>query len=166
MGLHHIGGAGYNPALKLCGRGRIAVARGYMAESEQKSSLPESAELVVSAERHQQLQDIVSYVKGLHHFIDPDMYDIPLRQLEELEWCVEGVEYESKDFKECFGFTMPVTWTDLMFLETVVMAADTYSHRKTTGYRVENITDQGFDDLMKWLAKAEDNLFRSKLKKP
>lgn len=137
-----------------------------MAGNEKQSSLPESAELVVSAERHQQLQDIVAYVKGLHHFIDPDMYDIPLKKLEELEWCVEGVEYESKDFKECFGFTMPVTWNDLMFLEIVVMAADTYSHRKTTGYRVEHITDQGFDDLMKWLVKAENDLFRSKLKKP
>ncbi|MDP3090913.1 MAG: hypothetical protein Q8N04_09560 [Nitrospira sp.] len=96
-----------------------------MAEPEPKSNPPESAELIVSAERHQQLQDIVSYVKGLHHFIDPDMYDILLKQLEELEWCVEGVECESKDFKECFGFTMQVTWNDLMFLETVVMAADT-----------------------------------------
>lgn len=67
-----------------------------MAESEQKSSPLESAELVVSAERHEQLQDIVAYVKGLHHFIDPDMYDIPLKQLEQLEWCVEGVEFESE----------------------------------------------------------------------
>lgn len=137
-----------------------------MAEPERKSNPSMSAELVVSAERHQQLQDIVAYVKGLHHYIDPDMYDIPLKQLEELEWCVEGVEFESEGDKECYGFTMPVSWEDLRFIETVVMAADTYSHRKTTGYRVEHLTDQGFDDLMKWLAKAEDNLFRSTLKKP
>jgi hypothetical protein len=163
--LLHAGGAGYNPALNLCGRGRIAVARGCMAESEQKSSPLESAELVVSAERHEQLQDIVAYVKGLHHFIDPDMYDIPLKQLEQLEWCVEGVEFESEGYKEYYGFRMPVSWEDLRFIETVVMAADTYSHRKTTGYRVDNLTDQGFDDLLKWLAKAEDDLFRSKLKK-
>lgn len=137
-----------------------------MAEPERKSNPSMSAELVVSAERHQQLQDIVAYVKGLHHYIDPDMYDIPLKQLEELAWCVEGVEFESEGDKECYGFTMPVFWEDLRFIETVVMAADTYSHRKTTGYRVEHLTDQGFDDLMKWLAKAEDNLFRSTLKKP
>lgn len=136
-----------------------------MAENKQESGIPETVELVVSAERHQQLQDIVSYVKSLHHFIDPDMYDISMRKLEELEWCVEGVEYESQDFKECFGFTMQASWSDLMFLETVVMAADTYSHRKTTGWRVDGITDQGFDDLMKWLAKAGNDL-RSKLKNP
>lgn len=135
-----------------------------MAEPEQQSNQPETAELVVSAERHQQLYDIVSYVKGLHHHIDPDMYDIPLKQLEELEWCVDGVEFESEGDKEWYGFTMPVSWRDLCFIETVVMAADTYSHRKTTGYRVESLTDQGFDDLMKWLVKAEDDLFRSRRK--
>lgn len=91
------------------------------------------------------------------------MYDISLKKLEELEWCVDGVEYESKDFKECFGFTTPVSWSDLMFIEIVVMAADTYSHRKSTGSWVEGLTDQGFDDLMKWLAQAENELFRSKL---
>lgn len=135
-----------------------------MPEPDLKTNPPEPAELAVSAERHQQLHDIVSYVKGLHPFIDPDMYDIPLKQLEELEWCVEGVEFESNRDKECYGFTMPVTWGDLRFIEMVVMAADTYSHRRTTGYRVESLTDQGFDDLLKWLAKAENDLFRSRLK--
>lgn len=162
--LQHAGGAGYNSAPKRRGIGRIALVRECMAEPERKSDPPERAELVVSAARHQQLHDIVSYVKGLHHHIDPDMYDIPLEQLEELEWCVDGVEFESERGKEWYGFTMPVSWEDLRFIETVVMAADTYSHRKTTGYRVESLTDQGFDDLMKWLAKAEDDLFRSGLK--
>jgi len=134
-----------------------------MTGNEKHSAPPQLAELVVSAERHQQLQDVVAYVKGLHHFIDPDMYDISLKKLEELEWCVEGVEFESEGFKECYGFTMKVSWEDLRFLEMVVMAADTYSHRTTTGYRVEGITDQGFDDLIKWLAQAENELFRSKL---
>ena len=50
-----------------------------MAEPEQQSNQPETAELVVSAERHQQLYDIVSYVKGLLQHIDPGMYDIPLK---------------------------------------------------------------------------------------
>ncbi len=166
VGIESSGGAGYNPALNLCGRGRIAVARGCMAESERKSNPPETAEWVVSAARHQQLHDIVSYVKALHHHIDPDMYDIPLTQLEELAWCVDGVAFESEGGKEWYGFTMPVSWRDLRFIETVVMAADTYSHRKTTGYRVESLTDQGFDDLIKWLAKAEDELFRSRFQQP
>jgi hypothetical protein len=133
-----------------------------MAGDKTNSTPSQLAELVVSAERHQQLQDIVSYVKGLHHFIDPDMYDISMKKLEELEWCVEGVEFESDGYKECYGFTMKVSWNDLIFIETVVMAADTYSHRKSTGSRVEGITDQGFDDLMKWLARSEDELFRLK----
>lgn len=137
-----------------------------MAADKRNSSSPRLAELVVSAERHQHLQDIVSYVKGLHHFIDPDMYDISMKKLEELEWCVEGVEFESEGYKECYGFTMKLSWEDLRFIETVVMAADTYSHRKTTGSRVEGITDQGFDDLLKWLARSEDELFRMKRDEP
>ena len=134
-----------------------------MPEPDQKTNPSKPAELIVSAERHQQLHDVVSYVKSLHYLIDPHMYDIFLKRLEELEWCVEGVEFESEGDKEWYGFTMPVSWDDLRFIETVVMAADTYSHRKTTGYRVEHLTDQGFDDLLKWLAKAENDLFRSRL---
>ncbi len=133
-----------------------------MTEDNQKPSFSQLAELVVSAERHQQLQNIVGYVKQLHSFIDPDMYRISMKKLEELEWSVEGVEFESEGFKECLGFTMQVSWEDLMFLETVVEAADTYSHRKSTGQRVEGITDQGFTDLMKWLTGSEDELFRGK----
>jgi len=134
-----------------------------MTEDKKNSNHVQTAELVVNADRHQQLQDIVAYVAGLHHYIDPDMYDISLQQLKELEWCVEGVEFESKGFTECYGFTMKVSLKDLRFIETVVMAADTYSHRKTTGYRVEGVTDQGFDDLTKWLARSEDELFRQKV---
>ena len=103
-----------------------------MTEDNQKPSFSQLAELVVSAERHQQLQNIVGYVKQLHSFIDPDMYRISMKRLEELEWSVEGVEFESEGFKECLGFTMQVSWEDLIFLETVVEAADTYSHRKST----------------------------------
>lgn len=136
-----------------------------MAEDNQKPSFSQLAELVVSAERHQQLQNIVGYVKQLHSFIDPDMYRISMKRLEELEWSVEGVEFESEGFKECLGFTMQVSWEDLIFLETVVEAADTYSHRKSTGQRVEGITDQGFDDLMKWLTRSEDELFRGKVRR-
>lgn len=134
-----------------------------MAGNKKQPHPPQLAELVVNAERHQQLQDIVAYVKGLHHFIDPDMYDMSLQKLEEMEWCVEGVEFESEGFKECYGFTMKVSWEDLKFIEMVVMAADTYSHRTTTGYRVEGMTDQGFDDVMKWLERSEDELFLSKV---
>ena len=132
-------------------------------EDNQKPSVSQLAELVVSAERHQQLQDIVGYVKNLHSFIDPDMYRISIKKLEELQWSVEGIEFESEGFKECLGFTMQVSWNDLIFLETVVDAADTYSHRKSTGQRVEGITDQGFDDLTKWLTRSEDELFRGKV---
>ena len=78
-------------------------------------------------------------------------------------WCVEGVEFESEECHEHLGFTMKVSWEDLWFLETVVRAADTYSHRASTGWRVEGITDQGFDDLLKWLAGSENELFRSKI---
>ena len=84
-----------------------------MTEDNQKPGSSQLAELVVSAERHQQLQDIVGYVKHLHSFIDPDMYRLSLEKLEELEWSVEGVEFESEGFKECLGFTMQVSWEDL-----------------------------------------------------
>ena len=124
----------------------------------------EMAELIVNAERHQQLQDIVSYVKRLHHVIDPDMYRISIDRLEEWEWCVEGIEFGSNGFKECPGFTVKVSWDDLSFLGTVVEVAGAYSHRRSTGQRVENLTDQGFDDLRRWLARSEDVLFGWKIK--
>lgn len=119
-------------------------------------------ELVISAERQQQLQDIVAYVKQIQHVIDPDMFDIPMKRLEELEWCMEDVEYESEGEKECYGFSMMISWDDLRFIETVVWAADEYSHRRTTGARVEGMTDQGFGDVTKWLTQMENDLFRSK----
>lgn len=134
-----------------------------MTRDNQQPSYSQLAELVVSAEWHQQLQDIVGYVKHLQRFIDPDMYRLSMEKLEELEWSVEGVEFESEGFRECLGFTMKVSWEDLMFLETVVEAADTYSHRRSTGQRVEGITDQGFDALRKWLVRSEDDLFRGKV---
>lgn len=120
-------------------------------------------EMVISAERHTQLQSIISYVKEIHYFIDPDVYRISLKNLEAFEWCFEGDQFESEGVKECYGFKIPVSWEDLTFIETRVMAADTYSHRRHSHGRVEGITDQGFDDLMTWLARSEDELFRSKL---
>ena len=128
-----------------------------------KPHLPQLVELVVSADRHKQLQDIISYVKEIHYFIDPDMYRVSLKKLEEFEWCLEGDQFEPEGDKECYGLKMPVSWEDLMFIETVVMAADTYSHRRHSHGRVEGITDLGFDDLMKWLARLEDELFRQKV---
>lgn len=66
-------------------------------------------EMVISAERHTQLQSVISYIKEIHYFIDLDMYQISLKNLEEFEWCFEGDQFESEGVKECYGFKMPVS---------------------------------------------------------
>lgn len=80
---------------------------------ENKKPRPSNfVEMVISAGRHKQLQNIISYVKAIHYFIDPDMYRISLKTLEEFEWCFEGDQLESEGVKECYGFKMPVSWED------------------------------------------------------
>lgn len=127
-----------------------------MTEKARSSDLPTLAELVVSAERHRHLDNILSYVKAIHHGIDPDMYRISNEKLDHFAWCFESEAFEHT------GFTMTVSWEDLLALETIVDAAYTYSMRRSQRTRVEGLTDLGFDDLLKWLARAEDELFRSK----
>jgi hypothetical protein len=117
---------------------------------------PQLAELVVSAERHRHMEDLLSYVSGIHHSIDPDMYRISKEQLEHFAWCFEAEAFEHT------GFAMTVSWEDLFALEIIVDAAYTYSKRRSSPGRVEGLTDQGFEDLLNWLARAEDELFRSK----
>jgi hypothetical protein len=120
------------------------------------SKMPAFAELVVSADRHRYLDDILSYVRAIHHHIDPDVYRIDKQKLEHFAWCF------SEEDGEYQGFTIMVSWQDLFDLETVVEAAYTYSMRKTSPGRAGDLTEIGFEALLKWLAKAEDELFRSK----
>ena len=53
------------------------------------SSSPElrPAELIVSAERHEFMREIIEYLHGIHNHIDPDMYDIDPTRLEHFAWC-------------------------------------------------------------------------------
>ena len=76
-----------------------------MTEDKKKHSPPHLAELVVSAERHQQLQDIVLYVKNLHSFIDPDMYRISMKKINQRSWngLLRGSSLSRKDSRNALG---------------------------------------------------------------
>lgn len=127
-----------------------------MPEKPQSSEPPKLAELVVSAERHRYLDDILLYVRGIYEHIDPDMYRIDKEKLEHLAWCFDGEAFEHS------GFSITVSWDDLFALDIIVDAAYTYSNRRTSPGRVDGLTNVGFEELLKWLARAEDELFRSK----
>lgn len=124
------------------------------------SSSPELklAELVVNAERHRFMREIIDYLQGIHHHIDPDMYDIDARRLEHFAWCFE------EDADESAGFTMTVTGTDMFDLEIIVDAAYTYSNRKSAGSRPESLTNVGFEALLTWLYQTRRVLFFSEPK--
>lgn len=113
------------------------------------------AELVVSAERHRHLDQILSYVRDIHDFIDPDMFNISRQRLEDLSWCFQRDEVDHT------GFTVTVSYEDLFWLQIITDAAYEYSLRRSPGRRVDDITNVGFDALLTWLAQAEEELFRS-----
>jgi hypothetical protein len=125
------------------------------------SSSPESkpTELVVSAERHRFMCEIIDYVRMIHHHIDPDMYDIDAKRLEHFAWCFEG------DIVDPSGFIMTVTYEDLFDLQIIVDAAYTYSNRKSAGSRPESLTNVGFEALVTWLSQSQRTLFFSDLKR-
>ncbi len=112
-------------------------------------------EWVVSAERHRQLEEVLSYVDSIHHMIDPDMFDIPRKRLEELSWCFQCDDLEPT------GFTVTVCYDDLFWLQIITDVAYEYSLRKSTGRRAASLTNAGFEDLIAWLADSERRLFRS-----
>lgn len=123
----------------------------------QLSSSSESklAELVVSAERHRFMCEIIEYLQGIHHHIDPDMYNIDAKRLEHFAWCFE------RDVDEPEGFTMTVTSSDMFDLEIMVDAAYTYSNRKSWRNRVESLTNVGFEAILTWLYQTRRVLFYS-----
>jgi hypothetical protein len=122
------------------------------------SSSPESkpTELVVSAERHRFMCEIIDYVRMIHHHIDPDMYDIDAKRLEHFAWCFE------EDMVDHSGFVMTVTCRDLFDLQIIVDAAYTYSNRRSSGIRAESLTNVGFEAIIAWLSQAQRTLFLSK----
>ncbi|ALA57907.1 hypothetical protein [Nitrospira moscoviensis] len=127
-----------------------------MADTQEPPHLP-LAELVVSVERHGHLDNILNYVRSIHDCIDPDMFRIPRGRLEDLCWCFERDEGDDHT-----GFTVMVSYDDLFMLEIITSAAYEYSLRKSTGRRVDGITNLGFEDVLKWLARARNQLFTSK----
>ena len=127
------------------------------SRSSASSSDPKFEELVVSAERHEFMREIIEYLRGIHHHIDPDMYDIQPARLEHFAWCFEGENLDDPS-----GFVMTVTYKDLLDLQILVDAAYTYSNRKSSGSRAASLTNAGFEAMVEWLSQAQHALFYSK----
>ena len=125
-----------------------------MTNTHDTPEQPRLAELVVNAERHQHLERILTFVQDIHYFIDPDMFNIPKKRLDELTWCFQHEDLEHS------GLTVMVSWDDLFLLELIVSAGYEYSLRKSTGHRPDGVTNVGFEALLKWLGQCKDVLFR------
>jgi hypothetical protein len=123
--------------------------------SSASSPDPKFAELIVSAEQHEFMRENIEYLRGIHHHIDPDMYDIDPTRLEHFAWCFEEDPIDST------GFIMTVTYEDLLDLQIMVDAAYTYSNRKSAESRAASLTNVGFDAMVEWLSQANRTLFLS-----
>jgi hypothetical protein len=134
---------------------RVQNSFAMSARPPSSSPEPQLAELVVSAERHEFMHELIEYVQGIHHHIDPEMYEIQPERLEHFAWCFEGDQIEPS------GFVMTVTYKDLLELQLIVDAAYTYSNRKTSGSRAASLTNVGFEAIVEWLSQAQRALFYS-----
>lgn len=105
------------------------------------------ATFVLDYERYRQFFEVADYVEARHAFIDPDMFDINLTDLTAFKKV-----FELQD-EEPVSVTISFTYAELFALETIVHAADVYSHRKTEP-AIYGVTDEQLADLHKWLARS------------
>lgn len=103
--------------------------------------------------RYKLLFEILWYLKGIHHHIDEDMFDIPLDVLEAMHEAFTHEDVDPEDFR------LSVNWYELGLLQMMIDAADAYSHRKTES-PVPGVDDDEFEPLRDWLYAHESALFR------
>ena len=102
---------------------------------------------VLDDEQYRQFFEVLDYVETRHVFIDPDMFRIDLTELTALKRVFELSDEEPA----CF--TVSFTHAELFALETIVYAADAYSHRKTEP-AIYGVTDEQLAGLHDWLARS------------
>jgi hypothetical protein len=105
------------------------------------------AVFALEADRRRQVLEVLWYIEHRHHWIDPDMFTIELADVATLKRIFgEGEEEPS--------LTISVTGDQMFALETCVMAADTYAHRR--GERALcALTDDELAAVGRWVAQAQ-----------
>jgi hypothetical protein len=100
--------------------------------------------VALTPDRRRQLLEVLDYIESRHYWIDPDMFDIDRRDVATL-----GRMLGAGD--DAGPAVISVAFDDVVALETCVMAADTYAHRK--GERALcSLTDEEFTDLDRWVS--------------
>lgn len=102
----------------------------------------------LDAERCRQFLATIEYVESWHWHIDPDMFRIDLDGLAAVKQRFPA----DTDGLPAAG-SVSFSYEELFALETVVFAADVYSHRQGQP-PVDGVSDRQFGELTAWLGEA------------
>lgn len=105
----------------------------------------------IDESQHRQLLEILTYVKGIHYEIDPEMYEVGVKHFDVLKDLLKRSALQPK---------VTLSNDELFLVETLVFAASTYSYR-SRGNGLSGVKDPDFDRLIKWTGKVRQAMLRS-----
>lgn len=105
----------------------------------------------IDESKHRQLLEILTYVKGIHYQIDPEMYSVGVKHFDVLKDLLKRSALQPK---------VTLSNDELFLMETLVSAAWTYSYR-SRGNGLSGVKDPDFERLIKWTAKVHQAMLRS-----
>jgi len=103
--------------------------------------------------RRRQLAGAVSFVESIHHYVDPDFFSIAPEELTTWSAVLDGGDEEEEA-----AVSVEVSYRELFRLEVIVTVAWEYSVREKRV--VGEMNDETFRDLLAWMARLQDRLFR------
>lgn len=117
-----------------------------MTDSKPERPIVRRGVFALTRARQRQVLEVLSYIELRHEWIDPDMFRIDMTLVAALQRIFGAGEDDAPP-------SISVTYDEVFALETFVMAADTYAHRKGERKYCE-VTDAEFDDLDLWVAQT------------
>ncbi len=117
-----------------------------MAEPSDQTPVVRRVALTIDATTARHLFEVLDYIEMRHWTIDPDMFRIDLAQVERLKAIFTPGE-EPAPVSASFSFE------EFFELETIVIAADVYSHRKNEP-AVYGVTDEELMALQQWCTET------------
>jgi hypothetical protein len=112
---------------------------------------PQRELLEIDPSRLRLLRAIVEYVKDVRRNIDPDRFRIDEARL--------GAMLGQLGAQNLDTLRISVTYQDILFLEMMIDAAATYSQRREF-HSLDEVDHEDFSELLSWLAREENHLFR------
>jgi hypothetical protein len=117
-----------------------------VTDSQPDTPIVRRAVFALAPGRRRQVLEVLWYIEHRHHWIDPDMFKIELDEVATLKRIFGESEEEPPS-------TISVTNDEIFSLETCVMAADAYAHRR--GERqLCALTDEEFAEVGAWVAQT------------